>query len=79
MGTWTFTTADKLLPDGTRTTDFGDNPHGLVIFTGAGVSDLEGCPHACKPAAMRDQEVEAFNAEPYAHHWFGKKQLVVMI
>ena len=24
-------------------------------------------------------EVEAFNAEPYAHHWFGKKQLVVMI
>jgi len=28
---------------------------------------------------MTDQEVEAFNAEPYAHHWFGKKQLVVMI
>jgi len=25
---------------------------------------------------MRDQEVEAFNAEPYAHHWF-EKQLVV--
>jgi len=24
---------------------------------------------------MRDQEVEAFNAEPYAHHWF-EKQLV---
>jgi len=25
---------------------------------------------------MRDQEVEAFNAEPYAHRWSGK-QLVV--
>src|SRR5438067_12428059 len=24
-------------------------------------------PHACKRAAMTDQEVEAFNAEPYAH------------
>jgi hypothetical protein len=21
---------------------------------------------------MREQEVEALNAEPYAHHWFGK-------
>ena len=37
----------------------------------------KGAPNACKPAAMTDQEVEAFNAEPYAHHWF-EKQLVVM-
>ncbi len=32
-GTWALTAADKLLPDGTRSHDYGDNPHGLVIFT----------------------------------------------
>jgi hypothetical protein len=36
VGTWALTAADKLLPDGTRTSDFGDNPHGLVIFTADG-------------------------------------------
>jgi hypothetical protein len=33
VGTWALTAADKILPDGTRASDFGDNPHGLVIFT----------------------------------------------
>jgi hypothetical protein len=33
VGTWSLTAADKLLPDGTRSHDYGDNPHGLVIFT----------------------------------------------
>jgi hypothetical protein len=33
VGTWILTAADKLLPDGARTSDYGDNPHGLVIFT----------------------------------------------
>jgi hypothetical protein len=33
VGTWVLTEADKLLPDGTRTSDYGDHPHGLVIFT----------------------------------------------
>ena len=33
VGTWALTAADKLLPDGTRSHDYGDNPHGLVIFT----------------------------------------------
>lgn len=32
-GTWALTAADKLLPDGTRSHDYGDNPHGFVIFT----------------------------------------------
>lgn len=36
VGTWALTAADKLLPDGTRTSDFGDNPHGLAIFTADG-------------------------------------------
>jgi len=33
VGTWTLTAADRLLPDHTRTSDFGESPHGLVIFT----------------------------------------------
>jgi hypothetical protein len=33
VGTWLLTRAEKLLPDGTRTSDYGDNPHGLAIFT----------------------------------------------
>ena len=33
VGTWALTAADKLLPDGTRSHDYGDNPCGLVIFT----------------------------------------------
>ena len=36
VGTWALTAADKLLPDGTRMSDFGDNPHGLAIFTADG-------------------------------------------
>jgi len=36
LGTWVLTRADKLLPDGTRVSDYGDHPHGLVIFTGDG-------------------------------------------
>jgi len=35
-GTWGLTEADKLLPDGTRVSDYGANPHGLVIFTADG-------------------------------------------
>jgi hypothetical protein len=35
-GTWGLAAADKLLPDGTRVSDYGANPHGLVIFTADG-------------------------------------------
>ena len=36
VGTWVLTGAYKILPDGTRGSDYGDNPHGLVIFTSDG-------------------------------------------
>jgi hypothetical protein len=36
VGTWALTAADKLMPDGTRVSDYGPNPHGLVIFTADG-------------------------------------------
>ena len=35
-GTWNLAAADKLLPDGTRSHDYGEHPHGLVIFTDDG-------------------------------------------
>ena len=35
-GTWVLTEAYKILPDGTRASDYGDHPHGLVIFTSDG-------------------------------------------
>ena len=41
VGTWALIAADKLLPDGTRTSDFGGNPHGLVIFTADGHYSVE--------------------------------------
>jgi hypothetical protein len=36
VGTWALTGADKILLDGARVSDFGANPHGLVIFTADG-------------------------------------------
>ena len=41
VGTWVLTAADKLLPDGTRTSDYGENPHGLVIFTADGYYSVQ--------------------------------------
>jgi hypothetical protein len=35
-GTWVLVGADKLLPGGTRVSDYGQDPHGLVIFTADG-------------------------------------------
>jgi hypothetical protein len=35
-GAWTLTAADVIKPDGTRTQDYGANPHGLAIFTADG-------------------------------------------
>lgn len=40
-GTWSLVQAEKLLPDGTRVHDYGDNPHGLVIFTTDGYYSVQ--------------------------------------
>jgi len=40
-GTWVLTKAEKLLPDGTRVPDYGDSPHGLVIFTSDGYYSVQ--------------------------------------
>jgi hypothetical protein len=40
-GTWVLTGAEKLLPDGSRVADYGENPHGLVIFTTDGYYSVQ--------------------------------------
>jgi Lipocalin-like domain len=40
-GTWALVGAEKLLPDGTRVSDYGPNPHGLVIFTTDGYYSVQ--------------------------------------
>jgi len=41
VGTWILTGADKLLPDGTRVSDYGEKPHGLVVFTSDGYYSVQ--------------------------------------
>jgi len=41
VGTWKLIAADKLLPDGTRVSDYGTQPHGLAIFTADGYFTVE--------------------------------------
>lgn len=41
VGTWVLTKADKLLPDGARVSDYGEHPHGLVIFTSDGYYSVQ--------------------------------------
>ena len=40
-GTWVLMAADKLLPDGTRVSDYGEKPHGLIIFTPDGYYSIQ--------------------------------------
>lgn len=36
VGNWKLIAADKLLPDGTRVSDYGAEPHGMAVFTADG-------------------------------------------
>jgi len=41
VGTWVLTGAEKLMPNGTRVSDYGPNPHGLVIFAADGYYSVQ--------------------------------------
>jgi len=41
VGTWILVGAEKLLPDGTRVSDYGPNPHGQAIFTSDGYYSVQ--------------------------------------
>jgi hypothetical protein len=40
-GAWVLVAADKLLPDGTRVSDYGEKPHGLIILTPDGYYSIQ--------------------------------------
>jgi hypothetical protein len=40
-GTWVLVKAEKLLPDGSRVSDYGENPHGIVLFTSDGYYSVQ--------------------------------------
>jgi len=40
-GHWKLIAADKILPDGSRVPDYGDEPHGIAIFTSDGYFVVE--------------------------------------
>lgn len=41
VGTWVLSKAERLLPDGTRISDYGENPHGLVVLTADGYYSVQ--------------------------------------
>lgn len=41
QGTWTLVAADKILPDGARTRDYGENPKGRLIIDAKGRYSLQ--------------------------------------
>jgi Lipocalin-like domain len=41
VGHWKLIAADKILPDGSRVPDYGDEPHGIAIFTSDGYFMVE--------------------------------------
>jgi enamine deaminase RidA (YjgF/YER057c/UK114 family) len=41
VGTWVLIGADKLMPDGSRVSDYGPSPHGIVVFTADGYYSVQ--------------------------------------
>lgn len=56
VGTWRLTAADKILPDGKRTADYGSSPNGIAIFTTDGHYTVEIFNNERKAFASGDRE-----------------------
>ncbi len=56
VGTWRLTAADKILPNGKRTADYGASPHGIAIFTTDGHYTVEIFNNERKAFAAGDRE-----------------------
>jgi len=54
-GTWTLQAADQLHPDGTRTSDYGDAPRGLLIVDADGRYSLQIFSSERKPFASANK------------------------
>jgi len=55
VGTWILTGADKILPNGKQVSDYGDDPHGLAIFTADGRYAIEIFRSSRKKFASNDR------------------------
>jgi hypothetical protein len=60
VGTWKLIAAEKILPDGTRVTDYGPEPHGLAIFTADGHYMLDVFRDVRPKFAGKDREKATF-------------------
>lgn len=56
VGTWRLMAADKILPNGERTADYGSGPHGIAIFTNDGHYTVEIFNNERKAFASGDRE-----------------------
>lgn len=62
VGIWKLASAEKFLPDGTRTTDYyGAAPHGLVIFTADGHFTINIFGEVRTKFAGKDREKGTFD------------------
>jgi hypothetical protein len=56
VGAWRLVAADKILPNGERTADYGSSPHGIAIFTADGYYTVEIFSNERKAFASGDRE-----------------------
>lgn len=61
VGHWKLIAADKLLPDGTRVSDYGTEPHGMAMFTADGHFMIDVFRNERTKFAGKDREKGTFD------------------
>lgn len=61
VGHWRLIAADKLLPDGTRVSDYGAEPHGMAMFTADGHFMIDVFRDVRTKFASKDREKGSFD------------------
>ncbi|WP_047492562.1 lipocalin-like domain-containing protein [Terriglobus sp. TAA 43] len=61
VGSWQLIAADKLLPNGTRVSDYGAEPHGMAVFTADGHFMIDVFRNVRTKFASKDREKGTFD------------------
>ena len=61
VGSWQLIAADKLLPNGTRVSDYGSEPHGMAVFTADGHFMIDVFRNVRTKFASKDREKGTFD------------------
>lgn len=61
VGSWQLIAADKLLPNGTRVSDYGAEPHGMAVFTADGHFMIDVFRNARTKFASKDRDKGTFD------------------